>query len=239
MQGFRILICFKRCSVCVCVCVCVCMRMFWTWHVCGCMSVEEAGVGERGRECESEICTFISFTFYFIVILNVPSWVLSPCVKGKFTFLCFVYWWIIKIYLIWFDRENIRLLEDAQESYDLLTQSLKTDSVVLKKREAWVRIVESVNAVGGQGGRSVPSRNAGRTSKLLWKTSQRLCASSWWCITCHFCCRQHACQGHQADVSGFKNSGRLVDLKMLILVTFFSPQNLLDIVGRTQSHHYK
>ena len=32
-----------------------------------------------------------------------------------------------------------------------LTQSLKTGSVVLKKREAWTRIAESVNAVGGQG----------------------------------------------------------------------------------------
>ena len=45
----------------------------------------------------SQIYTYISFTFYFIAILNVPSWVLSPCVKGKCTFLCFVYWWIIKI----------------------------------------------------------------------------------------------------------------------------------------------
>ena len=49
------------------------------------------------------------------------------------------------------DRENIRLLEDVQENYGLLMQSLKTGSVVLKKREAWTRIAESVNAVGGQG----------------------------------------------------------------------------------------
>ena len=43
--------------------------------VCGCMSVEEAGAGKRGRECESEIDTYISFyvLFYFVVILNVPS----------------------------------------------------------------------------------------------------------------------------------------------------------------------
>ena len=27
--------------------------------------MEEAGVGERGRECESEIYTYISFTFNF------------------------------------------------------------------------------------------------------------------------------------------------------------------------------
>ena len=54
---------------------CVCMQMHACFEhytcVCGCMSVEEAGVGVRGRECESEIYTYISFTFYFI--LNVPS----------------------------------------------------------------------------------------------------------------------------------------------------------------------
>ena len=66
-----------------------------------------------------------------------------------------------------------------------------------------------------------------------------LSASSWWSTACHFCCRRHARQCCQADVSGFKNSGRLVDLKMLILVTFFSPQNLMDVVGRTQSQYYK
>ena len=49
------------------------------------------------------------------------------------------------------DSENIRSLEDVQGNYGLLTQSLKTGSVVLKKREAWTRIAESVNAVGGQG----------------------------------------------------------------------------------------
>ena len=45
----------------------------------------------------------------------------------------------------------MRLLEDVQENYGFLTQSLKTGSVVLKKKEAWTRIAESVNAVGGQG----------------------------------------------------------------------------------------
>ena len=44
---------------------------------------------------------------------------------------------------VW-DRENIRLLEDVQGDYGLLMQSLKTGSVVLKKREAWTRIAESV-----------------------------------------------------------------------------------------------
>ena len=37
--------------------------------VCGCMSVEEAGAGESVRECESEIYTYISFSFYFILWL--------------------------------------------------------------------------------------------------------------------------------------------------------------------------
>ena len=49
------------------------------------------------------------------------------------------------------DRENIRLLEDVQANCGLLTQSLKTGSVVLKKREMWTKIAEYVNAVGGQG----------------------------------------------------------------------------------------
>ena len=35
------------------------------------------------------------------IYVNVPFWVLSPCVKGTFSFLCFVYWWLIKTDLIW------------------------------------------------------------------------------------------------------------------------------------------
>ena len=38
------------------------------------------------------------------------------------------------------DTENVRLVEDVQGNYGLLMQSLKTGSVVLKKREAWTRI---------------------------------------------------------------------------------------------------
>ena len=34
----------------------------------GCMSVEEAGAGERGRECESEIYIYI-FLLRFILLL--------------------------------------------------------------------------------------------------------------------------------------------------------------------------
>ena len=43
---------------------------------------------------------FSRIYFIFIVILNVPSW--AHVSSGKFNFLCFVYWWIIKIYLIWY-----------------------------------------------------------------------------------------------------------------------------------------
>ena len=46
--------------------------------------MEEAGAGERGRQCESEIDIFLCIYFIFIVILNVPSSVLSLCVKRFF-----------------------------------------------------------------------------------------------------------------------------------------------------------
>ena len=75
-----------------------------------------AGGGGGGGD-ESEIYFFyvlmwqwdtyyLRIYFIFIVISNVPSWILSPCVKEKSSFLCFVYWWIIKTYLIWFDLNN-------------------------------------------------------------------------------------------------------------------------------------
>ena len=69
-------------------------------YVCG----RSRGGREGARMWEWDI--YISFFYiwlYFTVILNVHFWVLSPCVKGKLSFSCFVYWWIIKIYLIWFD----------------------------------------------------------------------------------------------------------------------------------------
>ena len=99
--------------VCVCVCVnaCVCARMWMhvcSEHdtcVCGCMSVEEARAGERGRQCESEIYmrNLKKKLTYLFDICYFKCTFLSPCVKGKFSFLCVVYWCIIKIYLIWFD----------------------------------------------------------------------------------------------------------------------------------------
>ena len=49
-------------------------------------TVEEAGAGERGRECENEI-----FTYLFYIYCYFKCTFLSPCVKGKFSFLCFVY----------------------------------------------------------------------------------------------------------------------------------------------------
>ena len=63
--------------------------------VCGCMSEEEVGAGVWGENV-SEIFTYLFYIYcYFKCIF------LSPCVKGKIKFLCFVYWWIIQIYLIW------------------------------------------------------------------------------------------------------------------------------------------
>ena len=49
------------------------------------------------------------------------------------------------------DRENICLLEKVQANYGLLTQTLKTGNICAKKRGAWTKITEAVNAVGGQG----------------------------------------------------------------------------------------
>ena len=51
--------------------------------------MEEAGAGERGRECESEIYSIYIYFFYvlfhFIVILNVPSCLsLEPRCRRKF-----------------------------------------------------------------------------------------------------------------------------------------------------------
>ena len=61
-------------GACVSACARVCVSARAWMHacselykcVCGCMPVEEAGAGERGRECESDY-------FIFIVILSVPS----------------------------------------------------------------------------------------------------------------------------------------------------------------------
>ena len=87
--------------VCVCMRECVCTRVgarvFWTLLMCLWVYVSGRSWGRWvGRECESEIFTYL----FYIVILN-PYTFLSPCGKGKFSFLCFVYWWIIRF--IWFD----------------------------------------------------------------------------------------------------------------------------------------
>ena len=74
----------------VCVCVRACVRVHVWIHACSecytCLQVYVCGRSQGGQEGERmwewDIC--ISFTFHFIVILNVPSWVLSPCVKGNF-----------------------------------------------------------------------------------------------------------------------------------------------------------
>ena len=122
MQNFRILKCFKWWSVCVhvwvcmrahvCVCmsvrvcarVCVHARMdahvFWTLLMCLRVYISGRSRGRQvGRECEWDFYTWHMYLFYIYGYFKCTF--LSPCVKGKFTFLCFVYWWIIKIDLVW------------------------------------------------------------------------------------------------------------------------------------------
>ena len=57
------------------------------------------------------------------------------------------------------------MLEDVQENYGLLMQSLKTGSVVLKKREAWTRIDESVNESAREGGQCRPETLEGHATR--------------------------------------------------------------------------
>ena len=61
--------------------------------VCGCMSLEAAGAGEWGENVRAR---FSRVYVYF----NFKCTFLSPGVEGKFSCLCCVYWWIIKICLI-------------------------------------------------------------------------------------------------------------------------------------------
>ena len=73
-------VCVRACvRACVCVSSRVRMHACSQHHTCVCGSVEEAGAGERLWEWDTY---FLRIYFIFIVILNVPSWVLSPCVKG-------------------------------------------------------------------------------------------------------------------------------------------------------------
>ena len=44
-----------------------------------------------------------NFTYLFYIYCYFKCTFLSPGVTGIFSFLCFVYWWIINNYLIWFD----------------------------------------------------------------------------------------------------------------------------------------
>ena len=45
---------------------------------------------------------------YFIFIIFICTF-MSPCVKETFSFLCLVYWWIIKTDLIWLARKCYKL----------------------------------------------------------------------------------------------------------------------------------
>ena len=95
---FQVCVCVHACVLarvraCVRVCVhaCVCTRAWM--HVCseqyscvcGCMSVEEAGAGEWGENVSE------TFTYLFYIYNYFKCTILSPCVKAKFSFLCFVY----------------------------------------------------------------------------------------------------------------------------------------------------
>ena len=68
--------CVRMC-VCVCARTCVCAHMWmkaYSEHyscVCGCMSVEEAGAGERGYNVKVRFLRI----YFILIILNVPSWV--------------------------------------------------------------------------------------------------------------------------------------------------------------------
>ena len=74
--------------MCVCVCVhaCGCTHVLNITYVClgVCMSVEEAGAAERGRECESE--TKIIF-YVFILFIYFTCSFLSRCVSFVFKYL--------------------------------------------------------------------------------------------------------------------------------------------------------
>ena len=76
------------------VCACARVRMHACFEryigVCGCMSVEEARAGVRGRQYESE--TKLFFLMYLFSVLNFISNVasLSTCVTDFFFFFSFV-----------------------------------------------------------------------------------------------------------------------------------------------------
>ena len=77
-----------RARVCVCVCVCVLnMTHVLRVYVCG-----RSRGGREGRECESEIYTFISFTFHFILFhFNCTFLSLeSMCQRKIFIFMLYI-----------------------------------------------------------------------------------------------------------------------------------------------------
>ena len=77
------------------VCVCARVRMHACFEryigVCGCMSVEEARAGVRGRQYESETKLFF-YVFIFCIKFYFKCSFLSTCVKDFlfFSFVCFV-----------------------------------------------------------------------------------------------------------------------------------------------------
>ena len=103
MQSFRILICFKRCNVCMSVRarICVWMQVCSEHYTCLSAYVYARSWGRQGGGGRMWKWDTYIYILHFIVIFNVPSWVFETmCQRIFFSFLCFVYWWIIKIYLI-------------------------------------------------------------------------------------------------------------------------------------------
>ena len=62
------------------------------------LSFQEEGWWNRQKHKDNfvGIISFVYFKWSFLI----------PCVKEQISFLCFVYWWTIKIYLIWFNNPS-------------------------------------------------------------------------------------------------------------------------------------
>ena len=91
--------------VCVCVCVCVRARARVCERTHGCMCVLNithvfVGLCQWKKPGQKMYEIFI-YLFHIYCYFKLPSW--AHVSKAKFSFLCFVYWWIIKIYFIWFE----------------------------------------------------------------------------------------------------------------------------------------
>ena len=108
------LTCNLRLCVRACVCECACLRACVRARVCVCVRARgctrvlnitrvftgvyqwmKPGQASGERMWEWDFFTHLSYIYCYF-----KCTFLSPCVKGKCSFWCFVYWWIIKSYLI-------------------------------------------------------------------------------------------------------------------------------------------